>query len=95
MAVDYTVFVHLSDPSGYIVAQHDSQPAAGAYPTSAWTPGESLDEEVQVPLPTALPSGQYRLTVGLYDLKTMARLPVVDSAGAVVGDEVDLGTVTQ
>ena len=39
MDTDYTVFVQIVGPQGPI-GQTDSQPRAGAYPTSYWEPGE-------------------------------------------------------
>ena len=68
---DYTVFVHVLDPDGRIVAQDDSQPVAGKFPTGAWLPGETV---VDVH-PLTLPSGSYTIQVGLYELATQQRLP--------------------
>ncbi|MGH2461628.1 MAG: 6-pyruvoyl-tetrahydropterin synthase-related protein, partial [Chloroflexota bacterium] len=35
-SADYTVFVHLLDARGRLVAQHDGPPLAGTYPTTDW-----------------------------------------------------------
>lgn len=77
---DYTVFVHLLDNRGAIVAQADGPPAAGRYPTSYWLPGEMVEDAhaVTVPLQSADP---YRLAVGLYDSNTMKRLEMRDEQG--------------
>lgn len=63
---DYTVFVQLVDAAGEIVAQGDSPPLAGAYPTSAWAAGEVFDDPHPLTLPAALPPGAYDLLVGFY-----------------------------
>jgi hypothetical protein len=36
---DYTVFVHLLDASGHLIAQKDTYPVGGLLPTSTWSPG--------------------------------------------------------
>ena len=41
MAVDYTVFTHVSNADGLPLAQLDSQPASGTRPTSTWTAGRN------------------------------------------------------
>jgi hypothetical protein len=87
-ADDLTVFVHLTDASGQVVAQHDGQPAAGANPTSTWVNGEWLADRHMLLLPPGLPAGEYTLRAGLYDPATGARLPL--TAG---GDDVALGSV--
>lgn len=90
---DYTVFVHLRDSDGHTVAQYDSQPLAGAYPTGQWQPGETITDPITLALPADLPRGTYTLWAGLYNLETLARLPVVnDTSGenAVLVGEVTL-----
>jgi hypothetical protein len=78
---DYTVFIHLLDLQGNLVAQFDSPPAAGAYPTSVWNPGEIIADEHRL---GELPPGRYTLQVGLYRLDTGQRLPVVGKVDGAV-----------
>lgn len=78
---DYTVFVHLTDKEGQILAQWDSQPCGGAYPTSLWDRGEVVKDEHELPLPADMPAGEYQIAVGMYLLETMQRLPVFDGDG--------------
>lgn len=94
---DYTVFVHLIDESGEIVAQSDSQPAAGLAPTSIWGPGETVYDAHTLTLPASLQPGRYRLQVGMYDAQTNQRLPVTDAQlpgpnDAVLLEEVEVGS---
>jgi hypothetical protein len=70
----YRVFVHLLDDAGNIVAQSDSEPAAGSYPTTAWLPGDIIVDQHTIVLPADLPSGDYALVTGLYDPRTGERL---------------------
>ncbi len=82
---DYTRFVHLFDPAkGALVAQNDSPPRGGKYPTSWWVAGEVVTETVTLPL-EGVPPGAYRLAVGLYDA-TVTRLPAVGPDGQPVAD---------
>ncbi len=77
MDVSYKVFVHLTDASGRIVAQHDSVPALGKLPTDVWVPGEYIEDPHPIALPTTLPAGNYTLRVGLYNPKTGERVEIV------------------
>ncbi len=92
-AFDYTVFLHLRDQNGTTVAQRDTQPLDGIYPTSAWQPGEQVIDLVSLPLPADVPPGTYILYAGMYRLDTLERLPVTnDKSGenAVILGEVVL-----
>jgi uncharacterized membrane protein len=93
MEQDYTVFVHLLDAEGRLVAQHDGQPGGGSLPTSSWVEGEVIADEHPLDLDPNLMPGSYRLEVGLYLWPTMERLSVLDGAGQVQGDKVVLGEV--
>ncbi len=76
MDTNYTVFIHLLDKEGNIVAQQDQTPGQGAYPTSGWVPEEIISDSYVMPLPTDLAPATYRLFVGLYELSTGMRLSV-------------------
>jgi 4-amino-4-deoxy-L-arabinose transferase-like glycosyltransferase len=67
---DYTVFVHL--PDGAI--NGDGQPVGGNYPTSAWQPGQVIEDIHLLPAGNNLeiPSA----TIGLYRLDTGARFTI-------------------
>jgi hypothetical protein len=72
---DLTVFLHLLDDRGQIVAQSDSQPLSGRYPTSVWQIGETVLDEISLRIPETTQSGSYALAVGLYHQPTGARMP--------------------
>jgi len=75
--VDYSVFVHLLDGDGLVVAQADSMPGGGLLPTSAWLPGQIRTERYEVVIPAlAYAPDQGRWSVGLYDHRTNQRLPL-------------------
>jgi hypothetical protein len=83
MDADYTVFVHLRNEAGETVAQKDSPPANGAYPTSLWDAGEIIKDNVDLPL-SQLDPGRYHLMVGMYDFETGIRLPVTGSVDSAI-----------
>lgn len=87
---NWTVFVHLLDEAGVLVAQHDSQPQNGQYPTSVWDQGEVVSDRHWLALPTDLPNGDYRILVGLYSLESGERMSVLDSEGNPFGDSTRL-----
>jgi hypothetical protein len=62
----------------------------GTFPTSQWTPGETVVDPYLVQLSADLPPGDYRIHVGLYLLATGQRLPVVDESGAAIDDKVEI-----
>jgi len=70
----YTVFNHLINDDGEIVAQFDSPPKSDAWLTNAWLPGEVIVDERQISLPDGVSNGRFTLALGLYD--DNGRLPV-------------------
>jgi hypothetical protein len=77
---DWHIFVHLVDPgndtTAGIVAQWDAAPRAGTYPFWVWQAEEVVTEPAHLVLPGDLPSGEYVLLVGVYDLATGERAQV-------------------
>lgn len=72
-AADYTVFVHIIDDQGNLVAQADGPPVEGSYPTSLWDPGEIIVDRRTMP---DLQPGYYTVRMGMYEPVTGRRLPV-------------------
>lgn len=94
ISIDYTVFVQLVDANHDILVQRDTQPQGGFYATSSWQPGEQIHDVHAFPLPAAMPSGTYDILVGLYEVSTGQRLPILDADSQMVGDYVSLDTLT-
>ncbi|MBI4318584.1 MAG: hypothetical protein HY675_08845 [Chloroflexi bacterium] len=88
----YTVFVHVVRQDGTLVAQHDGPPAGGYAPTSGWTPGQAIYDYHPIALPPNVPAGVHLVRVGLYELASGKRVPVVDASGQEIGDSVTLDT---
>ena len=83
---DYTVFVHLLDESGTMLAQDDGPPRAGWYPTSAWEAGDVVVDVRRLDVPELLAGQAVHVLVGMYLPDDLTRLPVLDSAGAPLPD---------
>lgn len=88
MDTSYKYFLHLIDPAtGDIVAQVDMVPRNWSYPTNWWEQGEVVADTVSLSL-AEVPSGEYVLSLGLYDLVTGERLPAYSAAGERFPDDV-------
>ncbi len=72
--LDYSVFVHLLNADGVLVAQHDGPPGAGYAPTTTWGADQRIADQHSLLLPADLPAGDYTLAVGLYNPLTGERL---------------------
>ncbi len=86
---DYSLFLHLTDEQGLIIAQRDLFHGPGVFPTSQWPPGTQFADTYVLELPTTVYAPtQARLALGLYNHLDGARLPA--STG---GDSVTFGEV--
>jgi hypothetical protein len=70
----YTVFNHLLDDNGALLAQQDNWPVNGTWPPTCWRGGEQVVDSYHIPVPPELAPGQYRLVTGLYDARNGERL---------------------
>lgn len=76
----YKVFIQLLNSDGVLMAQRDSEPGGGLQITTQWEPGETVLDNHALVLSPDLPTGEYTLITGVYDLNNpAARLPVGDS----------------
>ncbi len=86
-AIPYTVFIHLFEPSVGSITQRDTYPGLGMWPTTLWTPGRVFVDTYRLPVLADAPAVTgAKLLFGLYDEKTMQRLPVT---GANAGPQAD------
>ncbi len=90
----YVEFVHLSDDQGIIVAQRDTWPGRGMYPTTLWKPGEVFADTLDVYVPEgAYAPNNATLRVGLYE-QDGPRLNAIDAQGeAIEDDAVSIGVM--
>lgn len=90
--IDYQVFTHLHDGE-MMRGQLDGEPVCGNRPTSEWQAGETIVDPYRIPIKEYAPPGSVPLTVGMYNLATMQRLPVSRANGTSDGDSVHLTNV--
>lgn len=91
---NWTVFVHLLNADGAVVAQRDTPPqdVSCLLPTSNWRQGQLVFGPFNTPIPANAPPGTYKVELGLYSPDTGERLPVSGSGGGT--GAVILGEVT-
>lgn len=85
---NYVTFVHLLDPNGQLISQHDSLPHAGAYPMPWWPPQTPVVDSHSLTIPADRLPGDYRLLIGVYDGESLLRLPLESG-----GDRFELGAI--
>ena len=67
---DVTIFAHLLDPQGTIVAQADGHPLLGMLPFWLWEPGEVVRDVRHL---NAVPDGEYTVRLGMWKQTTGER----------------------
>lgn len=90
---NYSAFTHLLNSEGKFCGGMDKLLGEGFYPTSRWPPGEIYWQDYPIPIPPEIPEGHYLIEVGLYNLETMERLPILDEEGKILDDKIILVTV--
>ncbi len=80
---DYTVFVHVLDANGQLIAQQDNMPIRDQLPTACWQPNEYVTDPYSLPIPRGAQQ-PLSIELGLYQLDTGERLSLDDGTGAVV-----------
>jgi uncharacterized membrane protein len=93
METSYTVFTHLVDENERIMGQKDNPPVSGLYLTTEWTPGEKIVDRYEIATGPEIPPGEYSIEIGLYELDSGERLPVLDVMGLPQDSRAILGKV--
>ncbi len=93
----YTVFVHLLSADNALIVSEDYTPLGGAWPTMLWfpkwLPGQTAVDPYSLAIPVDAAPGDYYLEIGLYGLRSVARVPAFDLGGNLAGDRFVLGGV--
>lgn len=93
VGIEYTLFLHVYNEAGVLVAQADGPPVGGVWPTSLWRVGEQIVESRAVDL-SGVATGTYVVRAGWYDPATGVRLGAVRFDGEAWGDAaVELGRI--
>ena len=80
---DYSVFLHLIDSDGRLIAQRDGPPQSGRISTVDWSLGAPVADVRYISLPPDLPANEYQLVIGWYDWRSDARLLLADDTDAL------------
>jgi hypothetical protein len=87
-AADYTVFAHVVNAEGQIVAGYDLPLTGEVYPSSLWEPGDRVTHTHQLRPPLSLPSeGTYQIRLGLYEPGSGTRLPARQPDGTALPED--------
>ncbi len=87
LSPDLSAFVHVLGPGG-LIGQADAPPGGQYYPGAIWRDGDHVAEERIITLPADTPPNP-TVEVGLYDTRTLARLPTRRGAETVTAPEAD------
>jgi hypothetical protein len=91
---NYQVFAHLTNPATTLWGQSDKL-NPGDFPSTRWPLDKFVWDDHRLQVLPGTPPGEYRLSVGLYDLSSGQRAPVFDEAGQLTGDNVGLDTAVK
>jgi len=93
--VPYTVFVHLFEPTVGSITQRDTYPGIGNWATTVWDLGRPFVDTYRLDIPADAPAVDHaQILLGLYDEKTMQRLPVTGAnAGPTEDAWVEFGNI--
>ena len=89
LAEDYTIFLHYIR-DGERLAQVDERPCSGHYPTTAWRPGDVINDDHFIAAITSSRPDLDLLRVGFYQRETEAVLHLLDEMGNPASEWIDI-----
>jgi len=87
---NYIVLARVMDTQGHVWAEDDRQPIIS---TELWSMGDIVRDEYDLSLPSFMPPGEYRFSLGVWDPGVERRLSITDSRGNGKGIETDVAVV--
>ena len=91
---DYIAFVHIWRPTDASpVAQNDSRPRDGWFPTTAWIRGDVVPDRHRLQIPDDIKPGSYPVWAGLYRSSDATRLHATGPEGPFADNLVPLGYI--
>jgi hypothetical protein len=91
-ALDATIFIHLANTNGDIIAQNDSRPWNGQYPTFIWAENERVGSVHILDIGEVSPD-DLTVYVGMYTFPSLERLPVIQDGRVVEDSRVRVGSL--
>ncbi len=89
----YSVFIHVVASDGHTVAQADSIPLNGSYPTDRWPTGRTMWDPYHLALGAELEPGQYEIETGLYYWEDGQRVAITGGDADPANSAVRLGSI--
>jgi hypothetical protein len=90
--VDATIFIHVANANGDIIAQDDSRPWNGQYPTFIWGENEIVQTDHVLDIGASSPD-DLTVFVGMYTFPSLERLPVIQDGRVVEDSRVRVGSL--
>lgn len=91
LADSYKFSVRVTNQDGQVVALYDSQPAGYLLPTTAWKPGETIHDQLALPLPAPSTPDRYHVELVIYNEASGERLLISGSNSS--SDSLSLGDI--
>jgi hypothetical protein len=92
---DFFEFIHLIDEQGLMIAQRDTHPGTGRFPSSQWQVGDRFKETITIDIPdVAYAPATGTLSVGFYAPQEGYRMGLYAPDGTLQGDALQLGQVS-
>ncbi len=93
--MDLSVFAHVLDANGALVAQHDGPPLFGSAPTATWRAGMVIPDPHPIVISADGAPAIYNIAVGMYHWSSGERLPALNAVGERWRDDrITLTTMT-
>jgi len=89
----YVIQAHLVDRDGHLWKSDAREPQDGALPTHRWQVGQIVPDQYRLHIDHTAPSGDYRITLRVYDPSRQVYLEARDDKGNPLGAEVTLTTL--
>ena len=91
--IDATIFVHVVDKSGKMIAQQDARPWNGQYPTFIWDQGETVQTDYTFDVGTAA-KDDLNIEIGMYTFPDQKRLSVIQNGSAAADNVIRLNSLS-
>lgn len=84
---DVTVFTHVVDHAGKLLAQADGYPVGGTAPMRFWKRGDVWHETRYIEISAALESKPQAVLIGIYSTQNGKRLPAINEKGTYLDQD--------
>lgn len=90
--IDATIFIHVQNKNGELVAGQDARP--DQYPTFIWGKGERVQTDYVLNISNAS-RDDLKVFVGMYTFPSLIRLPITQNGSSVADARAELGPLTE